>query len=291
MSSQIEHIDLLALLKAYGNRGLVNTQVYGKITRQLDYPAVLQEGVVLEETGIFVEMSVFAVNLGYHEAYLRQNGFYNKDNVYMVNGNIVAYIDKTSINGADWYTIEGTLRYSSKSKTTDVVSVFNFYKTQDNKWGLHPIILSDLDISTWDRHSLCYSWINESHKQGVVKQPNYVYSLQKFKSEPDYKAEPKLIQKPEVSSQVQSTSSNVYTKSFKKEDRSDIKEFNENFEKFKSYVDEADTLKADYIKSLNSLYCENDDDKYLDYMLSGLIKYLKRKPSSKAMTGRVILKR
>ena len=129
MSSNIEHIDLLGLLKYFKGKGLEHSKVFGQITRQLDYPSVLQKGVELSETGIFVEMSVFAVDLKYYEGSLRQLGIHNKDGIYMANGSIVAYIEKHEITGVDWYTLEGTLRLSSKDASSNVVSVFNFYKT------------------------------------------------------------------------------------------------------------------------------------------------------------------
>ena len=75
----VEYVDLIGLLKAFKNKGLEKCSLHGKILRQVEKPSNLQDGIKLSETGIFVEMSVFAVNLKYHESFLRGNGIMNKD--------------------------------------------------------------------------------------------------------------------------------------------------------------------------------------------------------------------
>lgn len=289
MSSNIEHIDLLGLLKYFKGKGLEHSKVFGQITRQLDYPSVLQKGVELSETGIFVEMSVFAVDLKYYEGSLRQLGIHNKDGIYMANGSIVAYIEKHEITGVDWYTLEGTLRLSSKDASSNVVSVFNFYKTDKGKWGLRPSYVMDLDISAWDRHSSCYAWINESSRVGCVKQPNFVKELPQFNSVKVDSLQPinQNVKPTEPCATIPKC--NPAGRPFIRENRDVVKEPNEMLEEFKSILDKSKSVRYNYIKSLKSDYNDSFVNKYVQYMTEGLLRNLKSKPSPVAMTGRMIL--
>ena len=96
MQNTIEFIDLLALLKAYKGKGLQRVGAYGRITKKLPRPVNLQDSLIESPNGIFVEMELFAVNLKYYEAYLRSNGYYNKDSIYMVNGSIITFVENTT---------------------------------------------------------------------------------------------------------------------------------------------------------------------------------------------------
>lgn len=286
----IEFIDLIGLLKTFGNKGIEKSRIYGKITRRLERPSNLQDGVILSETGIFVEMSVFAVNLKYYESYLRGRGVYNKDGIYMANGNVMAYIDSNSINlvQGDWYTIDGTIRFGSKNASPTYVCVFNFYKTKEGRWGISPCKVSDLDIGEWDSHSQCYAWMSESGRLNQITHPINVQKLPRFNS--FMTSEPRPTDSEQNYEQPKAVSQNISY--FNKESRTKLKEYNENVDKFESKLLESKTLSDNYINSIKSKYGYSDSSiDYVKYMLDGLKRNLKRKPMPQAMTGRVIIRK
>lgn len=286
----IEYIDLIGLLKTFGTKGIEKSQIYGKITRQVERPSNLMDGVVLSETGIFVEMAVFAVNLKYYESYLRGNGVWNPEGIYMVNGNLVAYIEKSSMNliQNDWYTVDGTIRFGSKMSSPTYVCVFNFYKTKGGKWGISPCKVSDLDISSWDRHLQTYSWMNESARVNDIRHPAYVTALPKFdsfmKATTPQPIQQQVPQQPVGNGRVAPV--------FNKESRTKLKEYNENVAKFEGKLGEAKTAKENYLKQLQNQYKHSEaSDRYLSYMIKGIKSHLKHRSDPSMMTGRVIIRR
>lgn len=287
----IEYIDLIGLLQAFKGKGIEKCSLHGKITKQVDRPSNLQDGVILSESGIFVEMSVFAVNLKYHESFLRGNGIMNKDGNYMVNGNVIAYIDGSFRNlmQNDWFTIDGTIRFGSKDNSPTYICVFNFYKNNQGKWGINPCRVSDLDISTWDSHSECYSWMSASGRCGEIQQPHYVKDLPRFSSSIIDKYTPRVVNESVQQHQLDTI---PVTKSFNKENRTDIKDFNKNFEKFKGTISSAKSNRDNYINNLKNDYAVTDYTlDYVKYMINGLLGNLKNKPSPYSMTGRGIIKK
>lgn len=287
----VEYIDLIGLLKAFKNKGLEKCSLHGKILRQVEKPSNLQDGIKLSETGIFVEMSIFAVNLKYHESFLRGNGIMNKDGNYMVNGSVVAYIDGSFRNlmQNDWFTIDGHIRFGSKDSSPTYVCVFNFHKLTQGGWGLIPCHVSDLDISVWDSHSECYSWMQASGRVNEIQQPAYVKSLPRFSST----LQERYTQKPvEVNTYQPPTDSSSVVKSFNKESRTDIKEFNDTFKKFKGTLESAKSSRLKFINDLKNQYKANTGTvDYVKYMLNGLVGNLRNKPNPYAMTGRGVLKK
>jgi hypothetical protein len=289
----VEFIDLLGLLKLYAQKkqGIQNCSLYGRVTRQLERPSNLKvEDIEFNPNGVFVELEVFAVNLKYIESYLKGCNVWNRDCIFMVNGAIIAYIDKSNLRLVqnDWYEITGTLRYNDKG----YVCLFNFAKTKEGKWTLNPARICDLSIESWGRHSEAYKWINASNNSGSMSVPPYVKNLPRFESTIQVNAP--ILKQPVQIENVQQSQAQYYTPSnreFKRESRQVIKSGNEFVDKFKGTLLQAKSYKAKYIENLKNQYSINDDNTYLDYMLDGLSRNLKRKPSNCAMTGRVILRR
>lgn len=287
----VEYIDLLGLLKVFKSKGIEKSKLYGRILRKVDKPSNLQEDIVLGVDGAFVEMEVFAVNLKYHDSYLRGCGLKNKDSIYMVNGNVIAYVDATNIDlsNPDWFTISGTIRFGSKQASPTYVCVFNFYKTKEGKWGINPCKVEDLDISDWDRHSQCYYWITESCRVSELKHPDYVLSLPRFSSFIADKFIP-LSNSDNKSDNIDSHSTNLSY--FKKENRLDIKNYNDNVEKFKVSLLNSKSNRETYISNLKIKYgYDAIEQDYLEYMLKGLVKNLRNKVNNNSLTGRVIIRK
>lgn len=292
MQSTIEFIDLLALLRAYKGKGLQRVCVYGRITKKLPRPTNLQDSLVESPNGIFVEMELFAVNLKYYEAYLRSNGYYNKDSIYMVNGSIITFVENTTKLGVDWFTVFGTLRLGSRDINDPYTCMFNFRK-QGNAWYLDTLPVSDVELSEWDRSGSCYAWINESGRVNQVLHPKEVLALPRVNSvlKQTYQPVQRATGTP-VNTETLMPSTTIAKRTFNKENRQSIKEYNSYVDKFKDILGNSKTSKQNFIRDLKTEYSANETtDYYLSYMLDGISMHLKNKVAPQAMTGRVLLKK
>lgn len=292
MQNTIEFIDLLALLKAFGNKGLQRVTLYGKIMRKVDRPTNLQEGLIEAPNGIFVEMELFAVNLKYYETFLRSNGFYNTDGIYMVNGSIITYVENTSFIGVDWFSVFGTLRLGSRNKNDPYTCMFNFRKNGD-VWSLDASHVDDLDISDWQKDSQCHAWITESGRLGKVVHPKEVLGLPRVTSQLQQAYQP-VQQQTGTPTNIETLMPNttIVKQTFNRENRQTIKQYNSYVDKFKGTLVTAKSSRQTFINDLKSQYhSDEDDDYYLRYMLDGISQYLKNKSAPQAMTGRTLLKK
>lgn len=292
MQNTIEFIDLLALLRAYKGKGLQRVCVYGRITKKLSRPTNLQDSLIESPNGIFVEMELFAVNLKYYESYLRSNGYYNKDSIYMVNGSIITFVENTTKLGVDWFTVFGTLRLGSRDINDPYTCMFNFRK-QGNAWYLDTLPVSDVELSEWDRNGSCYAWINESGRVNQVLHPKDVLALPRVNSvlKQTYQPVQRTVGTP-VNTETLMPSTTIAKRTFNKENRQSIKEYNSYVDKFKAILDNSKTSKQNFIRDLKTEYSANETtDYYLSYMLDGISMHLKNKVAPQAMTGRVLLKR
>lgn len=292
MQNTIEFIDLLALLRAYKGKGLQRVCVYGRITKKLPRPTNLQDSLIESPNGIFVEMELFAVNLKYYESYLRSNGYYNKDSIYMVNGSIITFVENTTKLGVDWFTVFGTLRLGSRDINDPYTCMFNFRK-QGNAWYLDTLPVSDVELSEWDRNGSCYAWINESGRVNQVLHPKDVLALPRVNSvlKQTYQPVQRTVGIP-VNTETLMPSTTIAKRTFNKENRQSIKEYNSYVDKFKAILDNSKTSKQNFIRDLKTEYSTNETtDYYLSYMLDGISMHLKNKVAPQAMTGRVLLKK
>lgn len=292
MQNTIEFIDLLALLKAYKGKGLQRVGAYGRITKKLPRPVNLQDSLIESPNGIFVEMELFAINLKYYEAYLRSNGYYNKDSIYMVNGSIITFVENTTKLGVDWFTVFGTLRLGSRDINDPYTCMFNFRK-QGNAWYLDTLPVSDVELSDWDRNGSCYAWINESGRVNQVLHPKEVLALPRVNSllKQTYQPVRQAVGTP-VNTETLMPSTTIVKRAFNKENRQSIKEYNSYVDKFKDILCNSKTSKQNFIRDLKTEYSANETtDYYLSYMLDGISMHLKNKVAPQAMTGRVLLKK
>lgn len=292
MQNTIEFIDLLALLRAYWGKGLQRVGLYGRILRKVARPTNLQDSLVESPNGIFVEMELFAVNLKYYEAYLRSNGYYNKDGIYMVNGNVVTFVENSTSLGVDWFTVVGTLRLGSRNVNDPYTCMFNFRK-QGNTWYLDTTTVDDLDISDWDRQGSCYAWMTESGRVDKVVHPKEVLALPRVTSvlQQAYQLVQQTTGTP-VNNETLMPNTTIVKQTFKQENRQSIKEYNSYVDKFKDTLNKSKTSRQSFINDLKFEYSSSqNDDYYLRYMLDGVSRYLKNKSEPQAMTGRVLLRK
>lgn len=295
--AEVFYVDLLALLRSFRD-GMKNCTLYGRIVRQTQYPAVIRPGVTLAENGMFVVMEVFAVNVGQYATFLRENGVSNNDGIFMVNGNILAYVNKEPITGVDWYQITGTLRRPSNGNTaSNCVAMLNFYKGAGGGWALSPCKVEDLDISNWDRHGEPYAWINASGDADAIKHPPEVLRLPRFEDfdnsttpAPIKPAAPVPEPAPVPTAGMDMTQASISR--FLKENRQTVKQCGAMHDNWEKESDTAEKSKKAFIDSMLEGYSNKScPDRYLQYMLNGIIQYFNKRRVTYALTGRAVVKK
>lgn len=294
---ELYYVDLMAVLRAF-KEGMKGCTLYGRIVRQVKYPSVIKQGVALAENGQFVVMEAFAVNVGKYDTYLRERGVQNKDGIYMVNGNVLAYVDKTAVNGVDWYQITGTLRRPSQNTTSNCVAMLNFYKDASGAWALSPCRVEDLDISSWDRHCEPYAWINASGDANCIKHPPEVLCLPRFE---DYDstttptlaqppAPPPAPEQPILLANSQQAPASIGR--FIKENRQSVKECGAMYGEWTGVAKTAEKLKKSFVDTLKASYTKDScPDSYLSYMLNGILVHFSKRRTQYALTGKALIKK
>lgn len=288
--AEASYIDLISLLRAF-KEGMKGCTLYGRIIESVGYPDLLQPNVRLDDNGMFVVIEVFAVSVGKYESYLREHGLKNKDGVYMVNGNALAYVNKRAVVGADWYQISGTLRSPSRNKSSNCIALFDFYK-DGNDWCLNPCRVDDLDISTWDRHSAAYAWINASGDANQVKHPPEVLALPRFESFDQVTTPVQVNQQPKEETAVTYKTVKAPATRFNKENRESVKECSDYYDTVRSLYEGSIVAKHTFIESLLSKYSiESDTSEYLTYTINGILNNFTNKRSPYSLTGRALLRK
>jgi len=139
------YIDLVQLLKE--NSDLKNVYIHGRVVKELPRPTNIFNSVRVNPNGVFVQMDVLALGLDGYKSQLQQRGVYNPSSLYMVNGSICTFIDKSQLVIPDWYTLNGDLRFGAKA-STDYIILLN-YKKISNNWILDCSSCDDMDIGNW----------------------------------------------------------------------------------------------------------------------------------------------
>lgn len=293
--AEVFYVDLMALLRQFKD-GMKNCTLYGRIVRQTKYPSVIKPGVGLADNGMFVVMEVFAVNVGRYDTYLKENGVYNKDGIYMVNGNALAFVEKEPINGVDWYQVSGTLRRPSNNNTaSNCIAMLNFYKGAGGSWALSPCKVEDLDISTWDRRGEPYAWINASGDADCIKHPPEVLRLPRFEDF-DNSTTPAPVQPPkeqvpppEVMTPHQAPAN---VNRFVKENRQTVKPCGAMYGDWTKMSTNAEDSKKAFIDTMLKGYAKDScPDRYLSYMLNGILANFSRRRTQYSLTGRAVVKK
>lgn len=272
----MDYIDLVALLRAFQQKGLEKCEVYGKITRTLHKPDNIFDSVKLSDTGIFFEMSVFAVNLGYYKSYLASSGFKSSDDIYMVNGSIIIYAEN-NVEVGEWYSARGTLRFGTKDPSNTYVGLLTYYKN-DNAWFLKPCVLNDIDLNLWDKDTTCYKFMNLSIDSNDVVHPGVVNSLPRFSS-----TRARVEQTHESIEQIPTT-----VNKFKKISRSSIAEKSNTIDKLQGILADAKVAKEKYLKSLIAEYGQTSLS-YVHELVNNIVLNL-NVTSTGSVTGKRLLK-
>lgn len=290
----MNYINLVALLSALHR--IENVEVYGRIISRLKRPANIMDSVqVDEEKGMFVKVDVFAVRLSGISKYLKDCGYQAKNDIYMVNGQIVTFIELNKYVLPDWYYMRGTLA-SSKTQP-DYVSLFKWRKNGAS-WSIGYTELSDFVYQEFECDKDMNLYARKSSQAGELIRPDYVNNLPQF-----YAVDPKSIMKSKVqqpaslNTQIQQSLNNVAvtpvskSPSFIQESRQDIKDYSTLAENLKDMLIDAKSARTAFIQNLISQYeIEDDITDYISYAIDGIRSFLKSKPVKEASTGRGILK-
>lgn len=283
------YIDLVKLLGSVGGiRGLFNVEVYGLVASRLSRPANIHQNVQLEAGGMFVKVDVFAVNLKTYRKYLQAHGYW--DDVYMVNGSLVSYVKSDGNVFPDWYTLNGTLRFGSKT-TQDYVSLLDFEKS-GNVWKLNTLKPRDIEISTWVDKGDCYDWVRQSQAAGKVMHPGYVLDLHPFVCMERKVSLAESLSK--VQNGVEITDPAIIDgsvgKSFVRESRSEVLSRSEAESEMSSLLSNAKTRSLEMFKQEFSGFTLDDITMvYIRQLAESIRENMKSRKTPDTQTGRALL--
>lgn len=259
----IDYIDLLSLIKHFGGI-LRNVTVYGYTNCRLNKPANLDSSCELQNGGIFVCMSVCAVDLSYYAQYLKEIGIYNKGCKYFVNGSICMYV---SANGKypDWYSCRTTLRLGEKRPDTNYLVSFEFRKSGSN-WQINYNSLSNIDRD----EDFKYSPRIKSFLYGGISFPEEVKQLPKISCiakevEFNVNSKEEVI---EDSTDLQVSGGEAKRKSLI--GRTEIREFSEKYDEYSSILQQSKRLLEGFKEDIKNEYSNEPLTSYISAFLSRL---------------------
>lgn len=277
-------IDILALLRAF-NGTLEKVRVFGKVTAKLHRPSNLMSNCYEEQGGMYVKVDVFAIDLSYYTSYLKDYGYNEKDNIYIVarGSSICAYVPINGFRYPDFYTLEGKLRIGSRT-VNDYCILFNFNKRGKN-WTITPNNLYDLDFSSWRENSQHKMCISKTVCTNELEYPTEASNFKPMRCVESFievaKPEKKIEIEPEI---------NIVTKRDISTSRDIIKDYSDVTKKLKDKLDIAKSSRTDFIQNLKYKY-NSESFNYIDNLVQALCINLKHKSDTYGSTGRSILLR
>lgn len=294
----MNYIDLVSLLKVFGNKGMEKVGIYGRIVSRLPKPSNIFDSVKISDTGIFVRVDVFAVNLGHYESYLKQNGIHSQYNSYMVNGSIIAFIEPEGHKLPEWYQLWGTLRFGTKDLSNTYVGLLTYYKSGDN-WVLKPSDITDFSIEEFGKGSELYECLIISRNKGFVIRPNEVLLLPKFDAVIRKPNVPQLGNNMSLNDSLSSSINNVNIQSasaqpsFNKECRDTIKGANDLYNKLNDLCINSYDIRRKFLEECASDYSLGENETYepLEYMVNSLCSLYSSRLSNNGSSGRTIVKK
>ena len=285
-------IDLAKLVNTYGGK-LQNVILYGQITETMQRPLNLGMAVELDPNGSFYKMDVFAVNLSYYSNYLKQNGLVNKDSIFMTNGSIIIYADTHGKPLPQFYELSCGIA-SSKSDR-NYLCAFRWGKS-GNKWSVIASVLSDIDISVWDKDSRYKLYISKSYENGCLIRPNDVRSIDEFYASPRGTFTFKQPNQPSsladatkiYENNVKINTSNVSP--FIVKDREHIEPKSRYIEEFEDSIKNAKIAKKTLIQNIiNEFPLTTDVSRYISETVGAISSNFRNKPDFNSMTGKSII--
>lgn len=294
----MDYIDLLSLVRDLGR--LDNIELYGYIVSRIPRPINLYSSCSLRENGYFVRMQVVGVNLKPYRSHLRQRGIVSDNDIYMVNGSVALYVNANHVL-PDWYTVNGTLRFGSK---TDKFYLTMFpFKKNGNDWLIDFNNLYTLDISNWSETSRIYQSIYKSIELGTVTVPDDVKALPKFEARKTQgvvthqSCNPWMYNNQDrEQNELDENSDNIVSNDsdiFEVIDRDTILPKDDMIAELRGELSHLNNERLKFIRTLKGLYAFKDEgvDSHIIYMTDALVRNFKRKPHNSASTGRALIKK
>lgn len=293
----MDYIDIVAMLRQYGGV-LKDVTVYGKITRVLPKPNNLFENVHLSDSNRFVEMQLFGVDLTTYSQHLKSLGITQPDNIYMVNGSISIFVDCRYNKMPDWYKIRGTLRFGTKTGYP-YVTMFNFRKS-GSVWRIEPNTLANIDMGCLQVDTSIYLYLSQCRLDDSVVLSKEVQLLPRFFSEPQQYMNAVPQSTNSLAQQTQEALNGVIipTQVQRKrrietnlKSRETVSDYSDLAVKLESVLTKAELNKREFVSSLKEDYSKSSElNKYTEAFIRRIGGSFSRKPSQRAMTGKMIVK-
>ncbi len=280
-------LDLVSLMDTYKGT-MKNVIFYGRISSRLTYPACLTEGVSVSDTGMFVRVDIFGVDLGYHRDYLKSVGIEERDNLYRVNGSLVTFVEQGRHKFPDMFKFEGTLRAYNRCK--NYFNVFSFRKRPDGSWSINPTFIEHIDNIVG-----IFGEETPDVKSRLAGLPSFTHKMGTVLSNPVPQDNAKNNKGLECYSEdgvYYTTTSNTGGNGevFTPVCRARVEAYSSNAREYKKYLEGTDKRKKNFINKIKDNYgVDNNCNKYITYTVNSLIRSYKRKPSPEGMTGKAVI--
>ena len=274
---KMDYVDVLELLRLLGG-SIRGVTVYGYVREELPRPDNIFTNVQTEDNCTFRRMSCFAMDLSCCATKLKELGV--SSTVVFVHGDICILSDKFK-DYPDWYMVTGTLRYGSKMNSS-YVTLLDF-KRKGSDWFIARNDLRDFDA---------YEVFPDTLVQAVIGGRGLPPEIENLPAMQATQTTSKLDMPFDSSIPVSSSqNSNTVLKSTVKENRQDLKPYNEKAEEFERYLDEAHSKLDELMRGFKKKYSLYENNAYITQLLVNLKSNFKTKRTQHAFTGQALVKK
>ena len=273
----MDYVDVLELLRLLGG-SIRGVTVYGYVREELPRPDNIFTNVQTEDNCTFRRMSCFAMDLSCCATKLKELGV--SSTVVFVHGDICILSDKFK-EYPDWYMVTGTLRYGSKMNSS-YVTLLDF-KRKGSDWFIARNDLRDFNA---------YEVFPDTLVQAVIGGRGLPPEIENLPAMQATQTTSKLDMPFDSSIPVSSSqNSSTVIKSTVKENRQELKPYNEKAEEFERYLDEAHSKLDELMRGFKKKYSLYENNDYITQLLVNLKSNFKTKRTQHAFTGQALVKK
>lgn len=293
--STIRDIDIIDICKVITElRVLENVKIYGRVTREINAPKSLSSDIKIDENCTCVCVEVVAINLSSYSQFLNRLNLYNGTGIYFANARMSAFVDRsTTLN--DLHTLTGTLRLAKKTRTP-VLAMYNFYKTDDSKWGIHATDVDEVDCDELVNSKRVLDYIIRCDAENKLILPDEVYDMKKC-YEDDVDEFSQLLRDMSIISDERTTVKprvTVTNNKVEKKSILELKVLEEAMQTLEKNLEIANISLNTSIAKLREDYPLDKDNEELDakleYMLQGVKTYATCGKTGTSLTGQALIK-